>query len=94
MYESQGTPWSGSKASLKDQTQGVIVDGETSKTSAVFRCFQGTVLGPIPFLVFISDLPEYVQPSTKIFVDDLIIYHKIHTHNESKIENLTNNLET
>ena len=43
------------------------------------------MLGPILFLVFISDLPEYVLSSTKPFANDLILDHKISTHDDRKI---------
>ena len=39
---------------------------------------QGTVLGPILFLVYINDLPEYLKSSKHIlFADDCIIYKSI-----------------
>jgi hypothetical protein len=39
---------------------------------------QGTVLGPILFLIFINDLAEYIQHSTlRLFADDSIIYKQI-----------------
>ena len=39
---------------------------------------QGTVLGPIIFLIYINDFSEYLQHSTlRLFADDSIIYKKI-----------------
>ncbi len=63
---------------LQGRTQRVVVDGVASEPSAVLSGVpQGTVLGPILFLIFINDLPDYVQSSTKLFADDLILYRKI-----------------
>ena len=47
---------------------------------------QGTVLGPIFFVVFLNDLSKYVQSSIKLSADDdLILYCKVSTHNDRKI---------
>ena len=38
---------------------------------------QGSVKGPILFLIYVNDLPDYVKSSCKIFVDDTKIYAKV-----------------
>ena len=38
---------------------------------------QGSVLGPVLFLVFINDLPEVIKELMKIFTDDTKIYYPI-----------------
>ena len=37
---------------------------------------QGSVMGPLLFLIYINDLPDYVN-SCKIFADDMKIYAKV-----------------
>ena len=37
---------------------------------------QGSVLGPILFIIYINDLPEVVNSTVKIFADDTKVYNK------------------
>ena len=65
-------------AFLSDRKQAVIVDGEISDTLPVLSGVpQGTVLGPILFLLYINDLPEAVTSKVRLFADDAILYRKI-----------------
>ena len=56
---------------LKDRSQQVLVDG---KLSSVFLLLsgipQGSVLGPILFLIFISDITKNLETDVLIYVDD------------------------
>ena len=40
---------------------------------------QGTVLGPLLFLVFINDLPDNILSRVRLFADDCILYREIRT---------------
>ena len=60
---------------LKDRKQRVLLDGQTSNWSDVTSGIpQGSVLGPILFLIYINDLPEVVKSFIRLFADDTKIY--------------------
>ena len=69
---------------LTDRTQTVVLEGEmSSKAPVTSGVPQGNVLGPILFLIYINDFPEYLQHSTlRLFADDSIIYKEIKTIND------------
>ena len=71
---------------LTDRTQTVVLEGEmSSKAPVTSGVPQGTVLGPILFLIYINDFPEYLQHSTlRLFADDSIIYKEIKTINDAQ----------
>ena len=43
---------------------------------------QGTVLGPILFLLHINDLPSIVSSKVRLFADDCLIYRRIKSNND------------
>ena len=62
------------KSFLSDRVQKVIIDGISSSSVPVTSGVpQGTVLGPLLFLIYINDLSDFIQYSTlKLFADDCI----------------------
>ena len=68
---------------LKNRSQRVVVDGECSEEAAVTsREPQGSVLGPILFLPFINNMPEYVNSKCHLFADYSIIYIKVKSNKD------------
>ena len=66
------------KCFLLGRNQQVVVNHSLSDPSEVLSGVpQGSVLGPILFLLFISDISNYIDPTCvcKIFADDLKVYH-------------------
>ena len=64
---------------LKTRTQSVVADGKHSKPARVLSGVpQGTVLGPLLFLLHINDLPSVATSSVRLFVDDCLLYRPIH----------------
>ena len=63
---------------LSGRSQSVVVDGARSESCEVSSGVpQGSVLGPILFLVYINDLPDTVTSDVRLFADDCILYRKI-----------------
>ena len=65
---------------LRDRTQAVVVDGRSSSQASVLSGVpQGTVMGPLPFLLFINDLPSVADPHTQVrlFTDDCLVNRNI-----------------
>ena len=63
----------------------VVVDGEvSSETEVVSGVPQGTVLGPLLFLVHINDLPDHVTSNVRLFADDCLLYRQIKSEKDQE----------
>jgi hypothetical protein len=72
----QGLKWI--ESFLADRTQRVVVDGQKSDPAPVTSGVpQGSVLGPILFLVYINDMPECITSNCRLFADDTIVYREV-----------------
>ena len=59
---------------LSGRTQKVVLDGQASDPVPVLSGVpQGSVLGPILFLIFINDLPDNIRSSVRLFADDCAV---------------------
>ena len=73
---------------LTTRTQRVVVEGETSNAAQVKSGVpQGTVLGPLMFLLYINDIVDYIDSSTRIrlFADDCLLYRVIQSPQDAEI---------
>ena len=79
---------------LSERHQRVVVEGcESSYAEVISGVPQGTVLGPVLFLLFINDLPSVVKHShVRLFADDAAIYLPINSRKDARLlqEDLNN----
>ena len=70
---------------LDSRTQRVVCGCATSKPINVTSGVpQGSVLGPLLFLVYINDITTNLSSSRHLFADDCILYRKIDTPDDAK----------
>ena len=63
---------------LSERSQKVVLDGQASDPVPVLSGVpQGSVLGPVLFLIFINDLPDNFRSSVRLFADDCVLYRNI-----------------
>lgn len=81
---------------LRNREQTVVVDGQVSNSASVTSGVpQGSVIGPLLFLIYINDLPNYVRhTSTSLFADDSMISRTIRNKSdECLLQSDLNNLQ-
>ena len=73
---------------LSDRTHCVVINNTKSHCAAVTSGIpQGSVLGPILFVIYINDLPEVVNKNSYVylFADDTKVFRKINSEDDRRI---------
>ena len=64
---------------LKDRKQRVVLNGQNfSWANFEDGVPQGSVLGPLLFLIYINDLPDNLSTNAKLFADDASLFSVVH----------------
>ena len=71
------------KSFLLGRTQRVVVKGEMSDELDVWSGVpQGSVIGPLLFLIYINDLLDEITSKGKLFADDSKLFRRIHDEDD------------
>ena len=64
---------------LKDRKQRVVLNGKSSSWANVeVGVPQGSILGPLLFLIYICDLPDNLLTNVKVFADDTSFFSVVY----------------
>ena len=75
---------------LSGRFQRILLNGQTSSWRPILAGVpQGSVLGPLLFLIYINDLPDELKSNAKLFADDTSLFAIVNDKNESA--NILNN---
>ena len=78
---------------LKDRKQVCFVNEQTSSARKIICGIpQGSILGPLLFLLYINDMPDILEKTTPcLYADDTQIYSSSHDY-DTLVENLNMDL--
>ena len=63
---------------MHERYQRVVLNGQTSSWKLIkFGVLQGSVIGPLFFLIYINDLSDNLESDCKIFADDTSLFYKV-----------------
>ena len=63
---------------LANRRQRVLLDGSTSEWNEVTSGVpQGSVLGPLLFILYVNDIPTHLSSPVRLFADDCTIYRQV-----------------
>ena len=74
------------KTWLTQRIQRVVLDGEVSDQASVLSGVpQGTVLGPLMFLLYINDISKHINSPLRLFADDCLLYRVISCKDDASL---------
>ena len=79
-----GPPLKQIQSFLNNRLQRVVLNGQNSSWTPVFAGVpEGSVLGPLFFLIYTNYLAEGISPIIKLFADDTSLFSVVNNINES-----------
>ena len=79
-YGIRGSTYKWINSWLSVRTRQVVLDSQASDPVPVLSGVpQGSVLGPILFLIFMNDLPYNIRSSVRLLADNCILYRNIYS---------------
>ena len=70
-----------------NREQRVVINGSSSEISPIEAGVpQGSVLGPLLFLIYINDLEENIISNVKFFADDTMLFSVVNNPNQTALE--------
>jgi hypothetical protein len=85
-YGIEGNLCSWIRTFLTNRQQRVVLDGTPSSYLPVHSGVpQGTVLGPVLFLLFINDIADNIKSNIRLFADDCLLYRTITNENDHQM---------
>ena len=74
---------------LNNRQQRVVLNGQYSKWAPILAAVpQGSILGPLLFLIYINNLPKNLKSSAKLFTGDTSLFSNV--YNATECANLLN----
>ena len=68
---------------LSNRFQRVVLNGHLSSWAQVVSGFhQGSVLGPLLFILYVNDIPDLIESNVRMFADDTKIYSVIQSFDD------------
>ena len=78
---------------LTDRSQRVLLNGQCSNWQPILAGVpQGSILGPLFFLIYINDFRDGLKSNVKLFADDTSLF-SVAKNKEEKVSDLTNDLD-
>ena len=68
---------------LNRTQQMVLKGGDSEKSNVKSGVPQGTVLGPLCFLLYINDMGNNISSNLKLFADDTLLYGLVHNASDA-----------
>ena len=69
---------------LSNRQQRVVLNGQLSNWAPVLAGIrQGSILGPLLFLIYMNDLPDDLESQSKLFADDTSLFSTVHDPSKS-----------